>query len=63
MADAVPAVDFETGNGWDGETAHPLVLMRVVTSETNRILSMPPAVARRLAAMLVASAETADAPV
>jgi hypothetical protein len=60
MADAVPIVEAESGNGWDGETAQRLALLRVRTSSGERIYSMSSAFARRVAQMLVDAADLAD---
>ena len=60
MADVVPIVEPESGNGWDGEKAQRLALPRVRTSSGERIYSMSPAFARHVAQMLVDAADLAD---
>jgi hypothetical protein len=60
MADVVPIIEAESGNGWDGESAHRLALLRVRTSAGERIYSMSPAFARQVAQMLVDAANLAD---
>jgi hypothetical protein len=59
MADVVPIVEAESGNG-GRETAQRLALLRVRTSSGERISSMPSAFARRVAQLLVDAAQLAD---